>query len=733
MQGSARIDELRQKFHENPRRYFAPLANEYRKAGDPEQAIAICRAHLAQQPAHMSGHVVYAQALYDAGRVDESRVVFEKALSLDPDNAIVLRQLGDISRQKGDAPEARHWYTRALDTDPHNREIAAYIAELTEPLTDINTAEPRSESVPAIETAQAEEVADAPASEIDSTPDVDIDGTPEVDIDTAPAEEIEAAPAEEVEAAASEETETAPAEEIDTAPAEEIDVVSQGTTDYSAASEEIDAAPTSEPAPSPDVEIAIPWMDEPPAIADMPGFEVDEALFAADPDIELFPDSSSPFVTRTMAELYARQGYNDQALEVYRKLAADNPDDQEIADRIRDLSSPDSAPSDEPAPAVSEAPTAVNEFSEPDDSSDSVFGPFDNVDDSTDSPDIVDSATMETTAEPAGPAGSPEKPFHFSDTDLGDGDEWDADSWTAGFSSEEVTPLDFGSSDQEVPNEEISEPVAVEPSVPEPEELPEPAAEADEVTTESAPEDDRHEYVYRPGDTLKRPEPEPAREPMTDEPTVETAAPVPFAFSAEEVVIIEEVWRPLEEPLPEEELVYLTPEEDSPSEPVAAASAEPEHFVAYSPQPPEDEDLPHYSPVGPTIREFFAVLGTHQPPTNAAASFTARAAVPEISPEPPKHSSKVAETQPQGADEFSLPSDAFANLFPDSPVSEDDTRAAFALSGALSSQPVPPPPTSYVDPPPTPPPQTAAQPSGTQESEEDIRRFREWLDGLADS
>ena len=49
MQGSTRIDELRQKFHENPRRYFAPLANEYRKAGDPEQAIAICRAHLAQQ------------------------------------------------------------------------------------------------------------------------------------------------------------------------------------------------------------------------------------------------------------------------------------------------------------------------------------------------------------------------------------------------------------------------------------------------------------------------------------------------------------------------------------------------------------------------------------------------------------------------------------------------------------------------------------------------------------
>ncbi|HEX2722422.1 MAG TPA: tetratricopeptide repeat protein, partial [Gemmatimonadaceae bacterium] len=135
MQGSARIDELRQKFHENPRRYFAPLANEYRKAGDPEQAIAICRAHLAQQPGHMSGHVVYGQALYDAQRIDESRTVFEKALSLDPDNAVVLRHLGDIARQRGDSGEAKHWYARALDADPHDAEVAAYVAELTEPLT----------------------------------------------------------------------------------------------------------------------------------------------------------------------------------------------------------------------------------------------------------------------------------------------------------------------------------------------------------------------------------------------------------------------------------------------------------------------------------------------------------------------------------------------------------------------------------------------------------------------
>ena len=124
MASSARIDELRKKFDENPRRYFAPLANEYRKAGDLEQAIFICQEYLPQQPGHMSGHIVYGQALFELSRFDEARAVFETALSLDPENLIALRHLGDISRQAGDIRGARAWYQRVLEADPRNEEIA---------------------------------------------------------------------------------------------------------------------------------------------------------------------------------------------------------------------------------------------------------------------------------------------------------------------------------------------------------------------------------------------------------------------------------------------------------------------------------------------------------------------------------------------------------------------------------------------------------------------------------
>lgn len=130
MASSARIDELRKKFDENPRRYFAPLANEYRKAGDLEQAIFICQEYLPQQPGHMSGHIVYGQALFEQNRHEEAKTVFETALSLDPENLIALRHLGDIARTSGDAANARIWYQRVLEADPRNEEIAQLMLSL---------------------------------------------------------------------------------------------------------------------------------------------------------------------------------------------------------------------------------------------------------------------------------------------------------------------------------------------------------------------------------------------------------------------------------------------------------------------------------------------------------------------------------------------------------------------------------------------------------------------------
>jgi tetratricopeptide (TPR) repeat protein len=125
-----RLRELQEKFEENPRRYFAPLANEYRKGGQPKRAIEICRSQLSQMPGHMSGQIVYGQALYETGEFDEARQVFERALALDPENLIALRSLGDMSLQSGNTTEARRWYLRLLDADPKDTAVIALVTEI---------------------------------------------------------------------------------------------------------------------------------------------------------------------------------------------------------------------------------------------------------------------------------------------------------------------------------------------------------------------------------------------------------------------------------------------------------------------------------------------------------------------------------------------------------------------------------------------------------------------------
>ena len=125
-----RVDELRKRYHENPRRFFAPLANEYRKTGFLDRAILLCEKHLGEQPGNMNGLVVYGQCLFESGRPDEARVPFEGALAVDPENLIALRHLGDIARLGGDQAGARSWYEKVLELDRRNEEVLELIEEV---------------------------------------------------------------------------------------------------------------------------------------------------------------------------------------------------------------------------------------------------------------------------------------------------------------------------------------------------------------------------------------------------------------------------------------------------------------------------------------------------------------------------------------------------------------------------------------------------------------------------
>ena len=428
MASTARIDELKKKFDENPRRYFAPLANEFRKAGEIEQAIMICEEFLPQQPGHMSGHIVYGQALFEASRFEESRTVFETALTLDPENLIALRHLGDIARGQGDLEAARRWYDRVLDADPRNEEILSLIAALGDAPSAVLPAVPSampadpspSTRTPAFPDHSTEQGRFAPPSmpvaapppepiDLDARGD-DVASMPEVREVEQPVAEMPASGHARAEGLESVEF-TPPTGPVDrardlgsslepgefTAPASPVaplagleenalEAFERSVPDGGPALPMLDTSEALAPrADAPrdqnqdrtgqTVEFTVPSVvhratDEPQRGSTVPEMQFDRAaaeetrnemppelppsviaaeaeLLAADETEEAasvkeaaLSAPAAPFVTATMAELFVRQGFREQALDVYRQLLASNPSDEGIRARIAQLQPP---------------------------------------------------------------------------------------------------------------------------------------------------------------------------------------------------------------------------------------------------------------------------------------------------------------------------------------------------------------------------------------------------------
>jgi hypothetical protein len=131
------------------------------------------------------------------------------------------------------------------------------------------------------------------------------------------------------------------------------------------------------------------------------------------------------------------------------------------------------------------------------------------------------------------------------------------------------------------------------------------------------------------------------------------------------------------------------------------------------------------------VREFFATLGSVRPQPREVDEG------PHATPSPQPNTAAAESPQagpPAAAEDYAFADDAFASLFADIPVNAEDSRAAAALSGAVAhGAPFLSPIAAAAS-----PPARAADASGVRvdpatESEEDIRRFREWLDGLAES
>lgn len=75
---------------------FGGIAERYRRAGDLDKAVALCREGLKKFPDQISGRVTLGWALLDQGKYDEAQVELEYALKRAPDNLAAIRGLAEL-------------------------------------------------------------------------------------------------------------------------------------------------------------------------------------------------------------------------------------------------------------------------------------------------------------------------------------------------------------------------------------------------------------------------------------------------------------------------------------------------------------------------------------------------------------------------------------------------------------------------------------------------------------
>ena len=294
-------------------RAFAPLADAYRRAGQPRKAIGLLTDGLSRLPDFVTGHVVAARLYAEQGLLEEGELAARRALELDSENVSALAVLVRVLDATGRTDEAGEAFAALEALEPEilaEEEVArpepvmdmADLAPDEEPVLDMADLAPDEEPVMDIGAL-------APESEDDVLDVASLAPEPEEDaIDVA-------ALAPEPEEDAIDVAALAPEPEVPT-----IDVAAL------APEPEDDAIDVAALAPEP----------EEPAI--------DVASLAPEPEPEEAPaaprSGSAPRIyTRTLGELYAKQGFVDRAVEVFRQLRVEHPDDEGIAQRLHELES----------------------------------------------------------------------------------------------------------------------------------------------------------------------------------------------------------------------------------------------------------------------------------------------------------------------------------------------------------------------------------------------------------
>jgi tetratricopeptide (TPR) repeat protein len=133
-----KIEELRFKVRTDPKsRLFFPLAEELRKVNQFGEAEQVLRAGLTSHPTYLSGWVSLGRVLREQKKDRDAVDAFAKALQLDPGNVVAARHLAETYYAVGEKVESIKKYKLVHALMPSDQEVEAMIEQLERELNPI--------------------------------------------------------------------------------------------------------------------------------------------------------------------------------------------------------------------------------------------------------------------------------------------------------------------------------------------------------------------------------------------------------------------------------------------------------------------------------------------------------------------------------------------------------------------------------------------------------------------
>lgn len=155
-----RIEALRQRWEADPSsRVFVQLADEYRRAGQTEEAVKVLEAGLERQPGYTSAQVALARCRLTLGQAGRAVEMLDGVVTRDPGHLLANKLLVEAHLEAGREEQARQRlevYRMIADADPELEELEQRLASLGEAPEPPETPQPLAGSEPAAAPAPPE-------------------------------------------------------------------------------------------------------------------------------------------------------------------------------------------------------------------------------------------------------------------------------------------------------------------------------------------------------------------------------------------------------------------------------------------------------------------------------------------------------------------------------------------------------------------------------------------------